>query len=202
MKLTPQDVNHLRGALLLLLGCLLVAAAAVWGSLVLEKQTTAAHQAALAAQQSADNTLARARREEQQLREMINRFQVLTARGIIGPEQRLDWVEILGRIKGARRIPRIDYDFAPQRPVTADILPSDKVPGFRFMASQMRLSMRLLHEGDLLGFIDDLRRTAPALIQIRSCSIDRISPNTVERPADNLLTSECILEWITVKEEK
>lgn len=202
MKLNLKDFKHLQGALILLAGCLLIAGAAVWGSIHLEKQTTTAHRTALMAQQGADNTLIRARSEEQQLRAMIGRFQVLTARNIIGPEQRLDWVETLGRIKAARRISRIDYDFAPQRPVTADILPAGMATGFQLMTSQMHLTLHLLHEGDLLGFIDDLRQTAPALIQIRSCSIDHTSQSAVERPANDLLTAACILEWITVKEDK
>lgn len=202
MKLDVKDFKYLQGALMLFTGCLLVAGILVWGADTIKKRTEAAHQAALAAQQGAENTLARARSEEQQLREMINRFQILTTRGIIGPEQRLDWIETLGRIKTARRIYQLDYDFAAQRQVTADILPSGIANGYQLMSSQMHLSMHLLHEGDLLGVIDDLRQTAPALIQIRSCRIDRSSPNTAERPARGLLTSECTLEWITVKEDK
>lgn len=202
MKLNVKDFKHLQGALILLAGCLLMAGAVVWGSINLEKQTTTDHRAALTAQQGADNALIRARSEEQQLREMISRFQALTARNIIGPEQRLDWVETLDRIKAARRISQLDYDFAPQRPVTSDLLPAGMAAGFQLMASQMHLTLHLLHEGDLLGFIDDLRQTAPALIQIRSCRIDRTSQSTVERPVNDLLTAECTLEWITVKEDK
>lgn len=202
MKLNAKDFKHLQGAFLLFAACLLMAGTAVWGAGTLEKKTAAAHQAALTTQQGADRTLIRARSEEQQLRAMINRFQALAARNIIGPEQRLDWVETLGRIKAARRISRLDYDFAPQRPVTADILPAGMAAGFQIMTSQMHLTLHLLHEGDLLGVIDDLRQTAPALIQIRSCSIDRTNQSAVDRPANDLLTAECTLEWITVKEDK
>jgi hypothetical protein len=47
------------------------------------------------------------------------RFQALKERGYIGPEKRLDWIETIARIKTARRIFKLDYEFAPQRPLDA-----------------------------------------------------------------------------------
>jgi hypothetical protein len=193
MKFTGQDFNRLQSTLLFLAICLLVAGGAVWFALTLNKQTAQAHTAAMAAEKEMENKIARARSEEQELRDKITRFQALERRGIVGAEQRLDWVETIGRIKTARRISRLDYEFAPQRPVDATILPSGATAGgFAIMASQMRLRMRLLHEGDLLNVLDDLRATAPALIQVRGCKIDH-SDSTQ-------LKAECTLEWITVKE--
>lgn len=203
MNLDAKDFKHLQGAIILFAACLLVAGGAVLGTLHLKKQTTETHRVATAAQQEIDNKLSRARSEEQQLREMIGRFQMLKARGLIGPEQRLDWMETLSRIKGARRIFQLDYEFAPQRPADANILPDGAAAGgFQIMASQMRLTMQLLHEGDLLGFLDDLHTAAPALIQVRTCAIERVTRNPAERAASTQLTAECVLEWITLKEGK
>lgn len=193
MKFDSQDFKRLQWALLFLAICLLVAGGAVWFALTLQKQTAQAHTAATAADKEIDNKISRARSEEQELRDKITHFQTLKNRGLIGAEQRLDWVEILGRIKTARRISGLDYEFAPQRPVDASILPGGATAGgFAIMASQMRLRMRLLHEGDLLNVLDDLRATAPALIQVRECKIDH--------SADAQLNAECTLEWITFKE--
>ena len=193
MKFDSQDFKRLQWALLFLAICLLVAGGAVWFALTLQKQTAQAHTAAMAADKEIDSKISRARSEEQELRDKITHFQTLKNRGLIGAEQRLDWVEILGRIKTARRISVLDYEFAPQRPVDASILPGGAAAGgFAIMASQMRLRMRLLHEGDLLNVLDDLRATAPALIQVRECKIDH--------SADAQLNAECTLEWITFKE--
>ncbi len=193
MKFDSQDFKRLQWTLLFLAICLLVAGGAVWFALTLQKQTAQAHTAAMAADKEIDSKLSRARSEEQELREKITHFQTLRNRGIIGAEQRLDWVEILGRIKTTRRISGLDYEFAPQRPVDATILPGGAAAGgFTIMASQMRLHMRLLHEGDLLNVLNDLRAMAPALIQVRACKIGHST--------DAQLAAECTLEWITFKE--
>jgi hypothetical protein len=91
--------------------------------------------------------------------------------GYIGPEKRLDWIETLARIKTSRRIFRLDYEFAPQRPADAAILPGGAAAGgFEIMASQMKLQLQLLHEGELLAFMAELRESVQALIQVRSCT--------------------------------
>lgn len=49
------------------------------------------------------------------------------------------------------------------------------------MASQMRMNAQFLHEGELLGLIDEIRASVRALIQIRSCTLERIPVNpTIE----------------------
>lgn len=193
MKFTSQDFQRLQWALLFLALSLLVAGGATWFALAMKKQTAQAYTAATSAEKEMENKISRARGEEQELREKITRFQLLKNRGIVGAEQRLDWVEAIGRIKAARRISQFDYEFAPQRPVDAAILPSGAAAGgFTLMASQMQLHMLLLHEGDLLNALDDLRATAPALIQVRGCKIDH--------SAGAQLTADCTLEWITFKE--
>lgn len=200
MKFERDDFKHLQSGILLLATSLLIAGGAVWATQRMKQNAEQGWRSATAAEQDINNKLTRARSEEQQLRAMIGRFQALKERGIVGPEQRLDWVETLARIKGERRITRFDYEFAPQRPVDAGILPGGPAAGsFQLMSSTMHLSLSLLHEGDLLGVLDDLRKMAPALIQVRACRIER---NPAERNASANLTAECSLEWITLKESK
>lgn len=193
MKFDSQDFKRLQWALLFLVTSLLLAGSAVWFALSLQKQSAQTHVTAMAAENEIQNKIVRARSEEQELRDKIARFQALKARNIIGAEQRLDWVEILGRIKTMRRISRLDYEFSPQRPIDDAILPGGPAAGgFAIMASQMHLHMLLLHEGDLLTVLNDLRAMAPALIQTRNCTIDH--------SASAQLAAECTLEWITFKE--
>jgi hypothetical protein len=70
------------------------------------------------------------------------------------------------------------------------------------MASQMKLQMQLLHEGELLTFLAELRKSVEALIQVRSCSIDRMPPSKVDRSNNAQLRVDCTLEWITLREGK
>jgi len=68
------------------------------------------------------------------------------------------------------------------------------------LASRVKLRARALHEGDLLGFIDDLTRTPQGFYPVDKCIIRR-----VEAPADTIqprVEAECTLEWITLREKR
>jgi hypothetical protein len=197
MTFDKQDFQRLQWPLLLFAISALLAAAIASAALHQQRQTQQAHAAALVAEREIDGKLAGARREESELREKIARFQMLKARGLLGAEHRLDWVEIIGRIRAARRLAQVDYEFSPQRPVDDAILPGGAAAGpFTLKASDMHLRLTLLHEGDLLGFIDDLRANAPALIQVRRCAISRPAEPPTEHAAARLV-ADCALEWIT-----
>jgi hypothetical protein len=148
--------------------------------------------------------LARASEEQQELRDKIARFQELKAKGYIGAEHRLDWIEAIARIKVARRILKLEYEFSPQRQVDSTLLPGGaSAGGFEVMASQMRLQLELLHEAELLAFLAELRDTVQALVKVRSCTIERIATgNTIRSGNLAQLKADCVLEWITLKDDK
>lgn len=207
MTLDAKDLKRLQWAIAFLVVMCLVGAGAVWTTDQMKKSSNIAFQNATAARKDIQTKLARARDEQQELTEKLTRFQALRARGLIGPERRLDWVEAIARIKTAQRIFKLDYEFAPQRHVDASILPGGSAAGgFEIMSSQMRMQIHLLHEGELLAFLaelrTDLRKTVDALVHVRSCNIERLVPGTADRASKALLKAECTLEWITLKEGK
>jgi hypothetical protein len=203
MTSEASDLGRLKWAIVLLIVLSATGGGAVWSTLQLQKAGEKSIKEATAARNDIRTKLARARDEQAELRDKIGRFLTLQERGFIGPEQRLDWVETMARIKVARRIHRLEYDFAPQRPVDASILPGGAAAGgFEFMSSQMRLNAQFLHEGDLLGLIDEIRASVRAMIQLRSCTLERIPVNPSDRGSSAQLKAECILEWITLRERK
>jgi hypothetical protein len=203
MKFDAKDLKRLQWAIAFLVVLTLVGTGSVWTTQQMKASSEKAVQEATAARRDIQSKLARAREEEQELRDKIGRFQALKTQGYIGPEQRLDWIETLARIKTSRRIFRLDYEFAPQRPVDAAIIPGGAAAGgFEIMASQMKLQMQLLHEGELLAFLAELRESVQALIQVRSCVIERIPASTTDRGRNAQLKADCTLEWITLKEGK
>jgi hypothetical protein len=203
MKLDAKDFKHLQWAIILLLVMGLVGGGAVWYSRQLKLIEDKAYKEAVAAQKDIQSKLARASEEQNELRDKIGRFQALKARGYIGPERRLDWIETVARIKAARRIPKLDYELAAQVPVDSAILPgSSAAGGFNVMTSQMRLRLQLLHEVELLAFLSELGDAVPAMVQARSCTIERMGSGNSSRGNNAQLTADCTLEWITVREGK
>lgn len=202
MKLDASDFKKLQWAIVFLGAMAVAGGGSVWTTLQLKKASDKEFKEAAAARKDMQSKLARASEEQQELREKIDRFQALKARGLIGPEQRLDWIEAIARIKAARRIIKLDYEFSPQRPADSALLPGGAAAGgFQIMASQMRLQLELLHEGELLGFLAELQQSAQALIKVRSCAVERL-PGNAGRGTLAQLKADCTLEWITLKEGK
>ncbi|MBI5791279.1 MAG: hypothetical protein HZA63_07380 [Rhodocyclales bacterium] len=203
MKLDAKDFKRLQWAIAFLVLMGAVGGGSVWTALQMKKSGEKALKEATAARTDIQTKLARARDEQAELRDKIDRYQALQARGYIGPEQRLDWIEAIARIKVARRIFSLDYEFTPQRPVESAILPGGPTAGgLQFVSSQMRLQAQLLHEAELISLIEDIRNAVQALIQIRSCTIQRLPTSTTDRSNSAQIKAECTLEWITLKDGK
>ena len=189
-------LRHLRWALLAMLLMVAAGAAALFYAEQFHASAIAGQASAGAAQRDAQGKLARAREEEQELRATAARFQQLAQRGIIGEERRIDWIEQIRRIREARKLFDLQYEIAPQQPLDAATTGS----AYPFMASPMRLTMQLLHEEDLLGFLDDLTAQAPAYLRTRRCAVDRLPPPaTPPVEATPQLRAECELDWITIR---
>jgi hypothetical protein len=140
--------------------------------------------------------LKQVRDEENEIKEKSALFSQLQARGAIGEEQRLDWIELLKEIRDKRRLIDLQYELSAQRPLDAN-------PGndLAFYASTMRLQLKLLHEEDLTRLLNDLRKEAKALIHVKSCNITRLPRSGPER-SDTLaqLQAECQIDWVTLRE--
>jgi hypothetical protein len=201
MTLTKADLIHLKWGLIFVGGAILVAAGIALGTLY--QQQTAQQRNRLASEQrtQSQNKLSRASQEEQELRDKAARLTALQNRGYIGKESRLDWIEQLARISREHDLREFQYEFLPQRPAEPLLIPSGAVAGtHRFLASTQVLSAKLLHEGDLLAFLADLRRSVKAYLIVRECRLDRIPPNPSDKGLAPQLNVECELEWITLQE--
>lgn len=202
IKFTQDDFRRIRlnlAALLLMLGA---GAASIYASLQLHAVEKKNHAAAQAKRAESQNKLVRARDEEQELKNKIARFNGLAARGIFKEEMRLDWIELIRRIKSSRKLFDIQYEITPQQAVDAATLPGIS-PNHEFLASSMHLKMKLLHEDDLLNFLADLRAEAQAYLRIRRCEVERLPRATGEVTGiPPQLGADCTIEWITIREKK
>ena len=65
------------------------------------------------------------------------------------------------------------------------------------MVSRVKIEMMLLHEEDLLGFLDDLQAAGKAHMSVKRCTVARI-----ERGGAALqprLRAECLIDLVSIK---
>ncbi|WP_291992447.1 hypothetical protein [Candidatus Accumulibacter sp. ACC003] len=144
--------------------------------------------------QEADGKLKQVRQEESEVKQKSIVFNKLQERGIIGDEQRLDWVELLKELRDKHRLIDLQYEISPQRQL--DGKPGDH---FAFFASAMKVQLKLLHEEDLSRLISDLRSQARALVRVRSCQVARLPATSEDRSSGRAnLSANCEIDWLTL----
>jgi len=161
--------------------------------------------AAAAERQSAQGKLARATDEEREIRDRLVDYRKLVDRGVIGDEQRLDWVDRIGEIKAARKLFDVKYTIEAQRPVDYPGLAAVGAAAageVEVMASPMKLDMSLLHEEDLFRFLDDLRRALSAHVVVKSCTLQRSGGATAERGLAPRLQASCDIDLVTIRDRR
>ena len=195
MKLSRRDLKHLR---LPVAACVVVIAAGVASYFVAEGKLRDAKQtaAAAAAQRAEVQTkLASASEEEREIKANLQQYQALAARGMVGAEQRLDWIDAVTAIKNERRLFNIKYSIEPQEELD---YPGLKLEGnVKFLVSRVKMELLLLHEEDLLNFIDDLGRRGKPYLSVRSCDMQRESRSGGTTLAPRL-SANCVFDLITI----
>lgn len=202
MKVTAQDLTRLRWNLILVGFLIACGAGAVAASLHAEHQAERDFVQAQAQEREARSRLERASEEEAEIRQKIGRYREMLARGHIGQEHRLDWIETIAQIKSRRRLMELDFELSPQHLVEATLLPGGAGAGsHEFFASTMKLRMQLLHEDDLLGFLGDLVGNVQAIVHVRSCHVERLPKTGTEHGVGAQLKADCVIDWITLREK-
>ncbi|MGB8434645.1 MAG: hypothetical protein WCE38_10330 [Burkholderiales bacterium] len=162
-------------------------------------QSRAQHKSSLADRQSIQSKLSRATEEEREIREKLVDYRRLLARGVIGDEPRLDWVETIGQIKNDHKLSEIKYQIEPQRTLELPgITPSSEVA---LRVSALKVEMQLLHEGDLLVFIDELRSKLKAHVLVRSCAVKRLDSGQ-DRGIAPRLRADCVIDLVTIRDKQ
>jgi len=67
-----------------------------------------------------------------------------------------------------------------------------------FFASAMKVEIALLHEGDLLGFLRELRDSGNAYYSVKRCAINRTGSAPTGASIVPRLRAECEIDLITI----
>jgi hypothetical protein len=200
MKLPPNAGKRLVAPAIVAVLLAGVGAVAIVLSQQLVQQARAEQAKAAADRQAAQSRLARATDEEREIREKLVDYRKLHARGLIGEEQRAEWVERIAQIKAARKLFDLRYTIEPQRP--ADYPGIAGTGEVEFLVSQMKLDLALLHEEDLFRFLDDLRRALTSHVVVRACTVTRVDRPPTERGLAPRLQANCTIDLVTIRDRK
>ena len=195
MNFTAEELKKLALPLALLVALLGAGAGLIlWTQ---AEQAVAARQLAAARTErsQARERLTRIAEEEKEVNDKLAVYRRLKSLHILGEEQRLEWADAMTRIRTTRELLDLRYLVDKQRSLS--VFPG-KPAGVEFFASTMKVQIALLHEGDLLGFLRELRDSGNAYYSIKRCGIARTGTAPTGTSIVPRLRADCEIDLITI----
>ncbi|MDD3883792.1 MAG: hypothetical protein PHW66_02550 [Gallionella sp.] len=119
-------------------------------------------------------------------------YLALTGQNRFAPDRKFDWRDALENLRERKLVSRLDYRIFPQARFDGANI-SGQSPGY----SEMKLNFGLLHEEQLLDFLDALDTEDSGWFRLESCTLQRDATND----AEIILHAECNGRWITLGRE-
>ena len=195
MNFSAEELRKLAAPLALLVALLAAGAGLIYW---IEQEQRATHQQLAGAREQrnqARGRLTRIAEEEKEVSDKLEVYRRLKSLHILGEEQRLEWADAMTRIRNARELLDLRYSVGRQQTIAS-------VPGkpanVDFYSSTMRVDIALLHEGDLLGFLHDLRESGNAFYSVKRCAIRRTGIAATGTSIVPRLRAECDIDLITI----
>ena len=195
MNFSSEELRKLAPAL-----AILVALLAAGGGLIFwtqQEQRAAAQQlvASRTERVQARERLTRIAEEEKEVNDKLEVYRRLKSVHILGEEQRLEWADAMTRIRTSRELLDLRYTVERQRNLLSV---AGKPANVDFFASTMKVDIALLHEGDLLAFLRDLRESGNAFYAIKRCQITRTGTAATGTSIVPRLRADCDIDLITI----
>lgn len=194
MKLTPRDFQKLVVPIVATLMLFGAAGTLAWWTQTDARQAGVERNRAAEAKSRIEMRLRQFHSEELDLKQRSQLLRRLQDSGVLGDEQRLDWMELLRNTQHDLRIPGLKYEFSAQVPLN-----KNAPAGYAWFNSPLHLQLRLLHEGDLLNTLDRIQQEAKALVIVRSCKLAPLPASTERREMTAGLSADCELDWLTAR---
>ena len=196
MKFPKEDFPLIRTAVILLVTAIALSIAGIGGSIYLAELMQKSKNDDQKRLADIRTKLDMVREEEQQILLYHAKYLKLLDEGILGKEDRLEWIENFAAVKANRKLFGLDYQIDAQQPVqvAAALTQGDLAP----YGSTMKLSFSLLHEEDLFGALNDLRGKNKGLSLLRECTITRADKDSGSVVSPHL-KADCTLAWLSFK---
>jgi len=195
MNFSAEELRKLAAPLAMLVALLAAGAGLIFW---LEQEQRVTHRQLAGAREErnqARDRLTRIAEEEKEVSDKLEVYRRLKNLHILGEEQRLEWADAMTRIRNAREL--LDLRYSVGRQQTIATVPG-KPANVDFYASTMKVDIALLHEGDLLGFLRDLRESGNAFYSVKRCTIRRTGIAATGTSIVPRLRAECDIDLITI----
>jgi hypothetical protein len=194
---SAEGRRELGGSWMLLIASIVVGAAIVGGSHWYYEKERSDSIAMARRLQEARARLDGARRERDSLLESSDVYRTLVDRGLLKGEGRLELVELVNQLRTRYQLFSLEYEIAPQRAL--ELGAGGGFTAVDVLGSRVKLKLRALHEGDVLGFISALAQTPQGFYPVDRCTMKR---TTAAADLQAHVEADCTLEWITLTEKK
>ena len=194
--MNQADLEALRNPLIATLVVLLVGAAAIYYFDRLKKEARVQLTQQQVLLKEARTRLQKSGEEKDIIVKYLDSYRQLESAGFVGEEQRINWLDGLRLANQQADLFGVDYQIAMQRPYpyAAGFNPGQLM----LNQSQMVLRFRLLHEEDLMRFLNALARQGGGIFTVDQCVMKRLNTGGVIRFQPNV-GAECELSWITLR---
>lgn len=145
---------------------------------------------------AARQQLDRSRQQQQLIATHLTDYQALTARGFVGSEDRLAWIEAAQHANRDAGLYGLNYRLTPRtasQPALAQ--------GLALGQTSMTLVFPLLVESDLPRFLAALKKRAPGIYRVQGCSLSMPGAPAFEAINKPRLQAECELQWFTIADK-
>ena len=127
------------------------------------------------------------------VRDHIQRFEILRAQGLLGVPERTHWVEQLQTNYQELGLPgHIVYQLQAPVPLGGGAAQPEAVPpnATQALAHDLKFELRDVHEADVLNLIQNYRNQVKGRFRVNAC--------TLQDPKETGLTAQCVLRFISV----
>ena len=190
------DIGVLQGALGMFAVCLLIAGLMLAASFYFRDQMNREYQSHQMRFRDISRQYLSVDVEERIIVDYLPAFRNLYQRGVLGPEQRLSWLEALKLAGDEVKPPKLGYQIQGQTNFAAEF--PVNTGGFDIRTSDMELSMGLLHEGDLFAVLSTLDDHAAGLFSVSECDLVRANFTARSEALSERLEAVCQLRWFTL----
>jgi hypothetical protein len=199
MNLRREDLRRLRGPIAMAVLAIVIGATCFFLADLYRDSAAKTRAGTRASRVAAQERVLRVSEEEREIRENLIDYERMREQGMLGDQNRIDWIEAIARIKNNRKLFEIKYRIEAQRGLDYPGIASSSAADF--VVSRMRLDMLLLHENDLLDFLGDLQGAKRAFVSVRQCNVTRLDrgPAASGTALQPRLRAVCDVDLVSVR---